>query len=197
MSERYKLTYEEREVSVKVPIVIDDVKRLRTFPMSRCIYFSIECDNPSPGWTLSIRNRKIPFLLNGLSGIITEPIEGGLFHTPDKLEQLFEHIEKDSNKGVYVDTNDVWLPNSVFDHKNLKPGSVYRIPFSFFHAAYGFRNQIISQKELLSQCKKLKWKARYSASETKALALWQKKQIDETKERHEKHPELTLHRQTK
>jgi hypothetical protein len=197
MTERYEIRAEKREVSVKVPIVIDDVKRLKTFSMSRCTYFSIECDSPSPGWTLSIRDREIPFMLIGLSGIIIEPMGGGLFSTPDKLEQLFENIETDPEEGVYVDTNDLWLPNSVFDRKNLKPGSVYRIAFSFFQAAYGFRNQILSQNEFLVRCKKLKWKARYSASETKALALWQNNQIDKTKERHEKHPELTLSRRTK
>ncbi|MBW8041340.1 MAG: hypothetical protein FVQ85_15250 [Planctomycetes bacterium] len=197
MTDRNKLAAEDRGISERVPIVIDDVKRLKTFSMSRCIYFSIECDSPSPGWTLRIRNRKIPFLLVALSGIILEPIDGGLFRTPDKLEQLFENIEKDSDEGIYVDTNDLWIPNFIFDRKNLKPGSVYRVAFKLFKAAYDFRNQILSQQEYVGQCKKYGWKARYSASETKALGLWQKKHIDETKERHEKHPELTLRRQTK
>jgi hypothetical protein len=191
MINKYKLKAEKIKIPGDVPIVIDDVKHLKTFSMSRCTYFSIECDTPFLGWVIEMRKRKIPLLMLALSGIIYKPMEAEKkFDSPEKFEDLFETIEK--SPGVYVDTNDLWLPNFVFDKKNLKPGSVYRIGFGFFKAGYGFRNQMFSKEEFIEQCKKSRWIARYSAKETKALQLWHKMQVEEAKAHYKKHPELSL-----
>ena len=191
MANKCKLKAEKGKIHGDVPIVIDDVKHFKTFSMSRCTYFSVECDTPSLGWVMEMRKRKIPFLMLALSGIIYQPMKAAKkFDTPEKFEDLFETVEE--NPDVYVDTNDLWLPNFVFDKKNLKPGSVFRISFSFFMAGYGFRNQMFSKKEFIEQCKKSKFTARYSAKETKALQLWHNMQVDEAKARYKKYPELSL-----
>ena len=61
---------------ITIPVIIDDVKKLENFSMSRCTYFSIQCDTPSPGWTLTIGNISTSFLMMGMSGIIYSPADG-------------------------------------------------------------------------------------------------------------------------
>ncbi|MHC4359021.1 MAG: hypothetical protein ACYSTQ_09520 [Planctomycetota bacterium] len=57
-----------------IPIIIDDIKRYDKFRMSRCTFFSIAYDLPSPDWVLELEDSSIPFFLLGLSGIIWKPM---------------------------------------------------------------------------------------------------------------------------
>lgn len=190
MTGKYGLKIKENEMFVDVPLVIDDVKDLKTFAMSRCSYFSIQCDKPSTEWVLEMRERRIPFLMVALSGIIYQPIGGGLFDGPEKFEELFKVVEE--NPEVYVDTNDVWLPNFVLDQKNLRSGNVYRVGLKLFKAAYGFRNQEFSKKDFVTSLERFSGEIHYSPEETEALGLWEEEQIKEARAHYREHPELSL-----
>jgi hypothetical protein len=192
MAGKRKLKTEHGKIRTNIPIVVDDVKTSRAFPMSRCTYFSVECHTLSPRWALEMRNLGIPLLMIELSGVVCEPMGAkGIFVSKQKIEDLFETVEKDP--GVYIDTNDLWLPNSVFDLKTyLKPNSVYSVGFELFEVAYGFRKQPVSTKQYVEKCRKRRWKARYSARKTQALKAWHEMQIEEARAHYKEHPESSL-----
>ena len=122
---------QRKDVSDKafdVPVVVDDVKRYGKLKMARCTYFTIECDAPSSNWVLELGKKSIPFLLIGLSGLIVRPIRGGrLFESSDSIDELFDTIE--SHPSLYVDINDLWLPNKLF--QGLPHGRIQGFPFRF------------------------------------------------------------------
>ena len=180
-------------MSLSVPLVIDDVKRMRDFEMSRCIYFSIECDVPWAGWTMDISKNRIPFLMVGLSGIIYVPAAGREFDEPEEFESLFNLIEK--QKDIYVETNDLWIPNFAFSKSPVQRGEIYRIGEKFFHDAYKYRENIISADKFIGRCTKSEWQALYSAKETKAWSKWNHNKIQEAKQYHERHSKENLKKQ--
>jgi hypothetical protein len=93
-----------------VPVLIDDSKNYPNFEMTRCTYFTIECDEPSPGWVLGLREKKIAFHLISLSGIIFAPsLEKMTFDSQEEIEKTFTTIE--DHPSLFIDINDVWLPN--------------------------------------------------------------------------------------
>lgn len=185
----------ERDIErpIFIPVVIDDVKNFKMFQMTRCTYFCVQCDTPSPNWYLGLRDIRIPFLMTGLSGILFRPgLEEELFDTSEKFETLFEAIEQ--NEALYVDTNDIWLPNWLFPSHECMRGHVYRIDATLFATALRFRNEDISEQLFLELCKELPDSIRYSPEETNSLRLWSEKEIDLTRQFYREHSDLRLQR---
>lgn len=48
-----------------IPVLIDDIKDYPNFEMTRCTYFTIDSDMPSPDWVLELDNKKINFDIYG------------------------------------------------------------------------------------------------------------------------------------
>ena len=95
-----------------IPVIIDDVKDQPGFQMSRCTYFSLASNVPSTDITLDTRINS-PSLMVGFVSVICRPSNRSLlFDSPRKISGLFERVEK--NQGLYVDINDLWLPNFLF-----------------------------------------------------------------------------------
>ena len=121
---------------LSIPVLVDDVKQHPRFGYTRCEYFTIECDMPSPGWVLRLAERRIPFLMTGLSGVIYKPsLNEPLFTMPDQIEELFEIIEADNRASV--GTADIWIPNSLIESRlpekqYLKRGCVSESENLFF-----------------------------------------------------------------
>jgi len=175
---------------ISVPLLIDDTKKYDTFQMARCTYFSIECDVPSPGWQLGIGSEPIPFLMFGLSGIVFKPFgKDPIFPSPDSIDSLFNTIEE--NPSLFIDTNDIWLPNEIFP-LSPKRGEVYRVDYDLFKAAYLFREDKISENKFLKICRELKGRVHYSPEESESFIGWAKRQIAEAKDRYPKKMESAL-----
>lgn len=174
-----------------VPVLVDSIKHESGFEMTRCVYFSIESDIPTAGWELRLGEEvEAAFLMLGLSGILHQPINGsGQFDDPEKIETLFAAIEESPE--LYVDTNDVWLPNSLFisahDGKMGYEGQVFRIAFELFICAWQYRNGQL-EKGMFLDIGGLSdtGSVRLSRVESKAFEEWHKGLIDETKERYYK-----------
>ena len=180
---------------ITIPIIIDDVKKLEKFDMSRCTYFSIQCDTPSPNWTLNIQNINISFLMMGLSGIIYSPADNSdRFNHPDKFEKIFDIVE--SRADLYVDINDIWIPNLFFTIGEQKRGSVYRIPLDVFSVALAFRENTASLDDLVNTCGHYPKGAFFQDDETWAFSMWSKMQIDEAKKIYRSNPQNRLQRKT-
>lgn len=178
-----------------VPVVVDSVKDTPSYLMTRCTYFSIETKEPSAGWSLNIGNDNTPFIMLGLSGvIISPPGDGPYFDSPMKLESLFELVEE--NPELYVDTNDIWLPNKLFHWADLKPrrSDVYRINYGLFRAAYLLRDEASTDEEFLAIISQWNIPVEMSISieETHALTKWNEYQIDAIQKHYHENPERKL-----
>lgn len=182
---------------ITIPVVIDDVKSIDNFQMSRCIYFSIQCDNPSIGWELGLGKSTFPFIMLGLSGIIYKPIGNSkIFNKASHFKKLFEEVE--ANDDVYIDMNDIWLPNHILTGDYRKRGYVFRIDSELFLKAYEFINKQIGQEEFDDFCKKLDYSPEYSKPETFALDQFEKQTIGEIKEAyHENKGQKLPHKKAK
>lgn len=180
---------------ITIPVIIDDVKKLKKFGMSRCTYFSIQCDTPSPDWTVSIQNIQISFFMMGISGIIYSPADSSdRFDHPDKFEKIFEIIE--SHENLYIDINDIWIPNRFFIIGKQKRGSVYRLPQDVFSVALAFRENTASLKDLDKACGKHPKGAIFQDDETRSFSIWSQIQIDDAKSFYKNNPQKKLHRKT-
>ena len=174
-----------------IPVMVDDVKEFKNFRMTRCTYFSIECDTPSAEWLMELKERKVPFYLFGLSGIIREPIGSKTeFDTSQAIVELFETVEKISE--LFVDINDIWLPNFLFENTSTERGSVYRIKERLFLEADRFRDDRISMDRFLKICEELRDHISYSDTETKSFREWARSQIEMAKKIFPKNPDLAL-----
>lgn len=182
--------------SRSIPVLAESFKVEPEFKMVRCIYFSIECDTPMPGWHLSLNEQiDIPFIMLGLSGIIYQPIGStGGFDDYNKINTLFDTIEKEP--GIYIDTNDIWLPNNLFTEitgEKVK-GHIFRISFDLFVNAWQYRNDRITLSEFEKYCNKTNNKMiNTSEKETQAFNDWWKELIEETRRQyHESEKRLQL-----
>lgn len=179
-----------KQLTFDIPVIVDDVKNYRNFSMTRCTYFTIECDVPSPNWVLGLKNKSIPFVLIGLSGVVSKPIgDSALFHTPESIEELFNTIE--TSPSLYIDMNDLWLPNVLFQAPHRR-GQVYRVENKLFNEAYLFREEKISEDHFLHRCSNLRPEIRYSEKETHSFENWGKLQIEKAKGVYPKNKNLEL-----
>jgi hypothetical protein len=180
-----------------IPVILDDIKKYEDFDMSRCSYFTIESDlatessTPSPNWTLMLQAMNIPFYLIGLSGIIWKPLgEDHIFDSAEMIDDLFDIIE--SCMELYVDVNDIWLPNYLFHGLPHKRGYVYRITGQLFITAYRYRQEQISRDQFLEFCEEASSDIVFSEVETQAFSEWEKIQIRQAREIYPKKPESKL-----
>lgn len=174
-----------------IPIIIDDIKRYETFRMSRCTFFSIAYDLSSPDWVLELEDSSIPFFLLGLSGIIWKPMgKKNRFDSCDSISQLFDKIEELPE--LYVDTNDIWLPNRLFKDLPHKRGFVYRVRVKLFTEALRYREDQTSQKQFLASCSGLKDSVSFSKKETDSFRKWTTEQVEEARALYPKSEGLAL-----
>jgi hypothetical protein len=173
-----------------IPIIIDDVKNFENFQMTRCIYFSIESDFPTSQWVSEYDGKRLPLYLLELSGIIYKPLgRNYYFKSVDLINEVFQTIE--ASDYLYVDTNDIWIPNKLFSQP--KRGLVYRVREDLFLKAYKYRVGQMTSEEF--------WEAFYSEphkflsfskEETIAFQKWADLQINEARELYHKRQDLAL-----
>ena len=173
-----------------IPVIIDDVKNQTDFKMSRCTYFSIASNVPSQEIALN-RSINLPSVMVGFTSVICRPSNRStLFDKPKKISSFFERAEK--NEGVYVDINDLWLPNFLFDEENRKRSRVYRIGIELFRLAFNYQNEIITNEEFNKSCEKAEFRADFSPVETDAFAKWGGAQIKHASKYYHQNPEKWL-----
>lgn len=163
---------------ISIPVVIDDIKQMESFSMARCSYFCIQSETESfMTGTLNLSSARVPVLMMGVTAIIVAPsAESDLFITPQDYSDLFDLIEKDEE--LYVDTNDIWLPNVLFGDQPQKRGGVYRVGSDLFMLALQYRNEEISDESFYTQIEEMQGNVRYSPEETTALSGWSEYEIN-------------------
>jgi hypothetical protein len=163
-----------------VPVIVDDVKRYPDFHMTRLTYFSIECDEPAPGWTLELDRARVPFLMMGLSGIVLRPTGArARFDEPDAFRDLFDLVEQ--HEALYVDVNDVWLPNGCFEGMRVGRGDVFRVGVRLFARALAYRSNRETTERFEAEAIDLRGEIEPSPAEADAFRAWSRSQIDDAR----------------
>jgi hypothetical protein len=173
-----------------IPVIVETLSR-PFFPMVRCSYFSVECDDPLPGWSIDLDGNTWPFLMLELVGIIHAPFGASKFTHPSYLNNLFLQIEE--NAGLLIHFDDIWLPDFLFSHVQ-KPsiGAVYRLRYELFAAAYRFRDGRQTEEAFLKQVEEHIKGITFSTDETRVFTAWSDEQISTAQKRLAKDPKLKL-----
>lgn len=167
---------QEQMQNTLIPIIIDDVKESPDFQMTRCSYFTVECDVPT-AIEVSVQ-RIFPVLLLGMSAVIIGPLDGQeQFSSLYSLTRLFEDIESQSD--CYIDMNDLWLPNYLLP-SNAGRGNVCRIPADLFTEALNFRKGKMDQDRFEGYCREY-GVIKVSSEESSAFKDWSVTQIEDAK----------------
>jgi hypothetical protein len=177
-----------------IPVLVDDVKHLGDFNMTRLTFFTIDATTAVDDWVALLRERSIPFLLLGLSPVIHRPIVAPTrFTSPGQIDELFKVIE--DTEGLVVETAHIWLPNFLFEEDggkwDLSPsgedsgamrGAVWRVSLGLFGKALLFQREVISGARFARQCRELTESSvapvEYSPEETAVFRVWSTAQID-------------------
>ena len=185
---------------VTVPVLVDDVKRYSGFEMTRCTYFSVACDSPTPTSFDGLGGTQIQVLMLGGSRIVYKPLgRKRLFREAEQITELFRSIEPqdedEREEGLFVDVDDVWLPNCAFDRAPkgaLARGAVFRVTPEIFRLATEYRAGRISSELFEAAIADKVKDVRYSKSETAAFRKWSSDIIDSAKRQYPKRPEFKL-----
>src|SRR5437763_675775 len=119
-----------------VPILIETPSR-KAFPMVRCHYLSVECDDPRSGWRLELQGMATPFLMLNLVGIVQQPFGATRFNNYSLIDGFFQVIEDQAD--LTINFEDLWLPEFLFLPK-VAVGDVYRVGIRLFTVAYQYRD---------------------------------------------------------
>ena len=174
-----------------IPILVDDVKQLRDFNMTRGSFFTIDASGMGDDWVAILRESKVPFMILGQTNVLHRPdVENFLFDSAASIDQLFDQIE--AVEGLVVESEFVWLPNFLFDPHigyystsqkpiQLERGAVWRIGFGLFQMAVTFLQEVIAADTYQERCWHLIQSGQveigYSHDESKAFRAWSDEQF--------------------
>lgn len=179
-----------------IPVVVDAIKQQDDFSMTRCSYFCIQSEAPLMPGTLDLHTPDVPVVMMNLTAIIVAPVaDKTSFTSPEEFRALFEYVEKDDE--LYVDTNDIWLPNRLFGERLPKRGGVYRVGTGLFVQAMRHRNEEISDSLFLAQTDGMQPELVFSEEETAVLSQWSESEIHLIRTEVRANPELRALRFTK
>lgn len=180
-----------------IPALVDDVKRLGAFEMTRLLFFTIDATGTMEDWVSYLRVQQIPFLLFGLTAVIHRPnLKSVKFITADHVNGLFNGIE--DSEGLLVETEHLWLPNFLFEDEGGRwkmgsggegsagaRGDVWRVAYDLFQQALRFRQEHIGRSQFLESCRALGTEEEpavtYSREETGVFREWSASQFEEAR----------------
>jgi hypothetical protein len=183
--------WKEEHMKVKsIPVMVDDCKDEDEFKITRAAYFYIEAIEPIPDIPLVDKNLKIPILPLEFSGVLHSPGKGfEYFETPELIEELFLAVE--SNKSLYIDSDNIWIPNSLFN-KHPGRGDIFRISLEYFIQQYSICRDDATLDSGITQINERSGLVIYSENETIAFEKWANEIISDVKAAYPKSEELKL-----
>jgi hypothetical protein len=178
-----------------IPILVDDVKQLKDFNMTRGSFFTIDASGMGDDWVAILRGREVPFMILGVTNVLHRPdTDNLLFVSATSIEQLFDQIE--SVEGLVVESEYIWLPNFLFDPHiglysaneqpiQLERGAVWRIGFGLFQMAVTFLQEVIPADTYQERCWQMIQSGQvelgYSHEESISFREWSDAQFTEAK----------------
>ncbi len=179
-----------------IPILVDDVKRLRDFNMTRGSFFTIDASGMGDDWVAILRERGMPFLILGMTNVLHRPdMQNLLFDSAESIEHQFDQIE--AVEGLVVESEFIWLPNFLFDPHiglyssrekpvQLERGAVWRIGFGLFQMAVTFLQEVIPADTYQERCWQMIQSGQvelgYSHEESIAFRNWSDMQFTKARE---------------
>lgn len=187
-----------------IPILIDVIRRLDGFDMTRSLFYTIEATAAVDDWVASLRAREVPFILLGISPVILRPdLETARFTAAEQIDELFNAIE--AHKGLLVETDQIWLPTSLFEvdkrwdaapeakDSSARRGAVWRVSLALFQAALQFQRELLSLAGFSEQCRALMDSSvpplAHSPEETEVFRSWSAAQIQAAQKNYEQQRE--------
>jgi len=178
-----------------IPILVDDVKQLRDFHMTRGSFFTIDAGGMGDDWVAILREQGVPFLILGVTNVLHRPnMNELLFSSPGSIERLFDQIE--AVEGLVVESEFIWLPNFLFDPytgyytagskpAQLQRGAVWRIGFGLFQMAVTFLQEVIPADTYRERCWQMinsdQVEIGYSYAESESFRSWSEDQYKEAR----------------
>jgi hypothetical protein len=169
--------------TTSIPLIVDDVKVQHNFEITRLTYFSIETIDYISELAISHDNQEFPVTVMDLHGIITGNLDQSEFSSMESIEELFDRI--DDTNVLFVDTNDIWLPNVLFKERPVR-SSLYRISTKLFKLALAYRSDSLSYERFITEAMDFAGDLHRSKIEEKAFKEWSKEQISFSKIVYEK-----------
>ena len=178
-----------RESLIDVPVAVDSVKP-NPIDMTRCTYLAVESGESSLDERVDLGHPSLRSLMLSADGVIRRPGRGRRFLSREDVEDLFRRIEDDA--GLLVDTNDIWLPNSLFKGHPPSPGDVYRVKNDLFAAAVQIRESGQDRGRLTEVCLRLGDPLVFSPEETATFADWHGETMGHLRDQYPKSSEAAL-----
>jgi len=165
---------------VTVPVIIDSVKMIDDFQMSRCVYFRAGWDDSPPfaAWS-GVRGGMLPMWDQG--ALLVKPRRGDRFRTVAAIHRLFSWCEEN---GMLLTQGHVWVPNRLLARSadRIQRGNVYRLPYVLFQRCKQMASGRNAQDRMLFE-----WEGdgpEFSPDETDAFAAWGEEQIHVARRRY-------------
>lgn len=177
---------------VSVPVVVDDVKDIEDFPMSRCEYFTVETeDSRSIPWP-PIDDGNVTILPLGISGVICSPIgSADYFHSPMLIDETISAFETEESSPF--ESEYVWLPNKLLQQSKrggaLRRGDVFRLNERLFRECLAFRRNQSEQAAFSSAAADSTEEVSFSEEETVAFGQWSELQIENARSQYQQFSE--------
>jgi hypothetical protein len=173
-----------------VPVMIDDLKEIGNFRMTRATYFYVESLEPSPDILLEFGELEFPVFSLEFSGVIYRPLgDTEIFESSDLIENIFLEVEK--HESFYVDSDNLWIPNRMFDRRPAR-GDVYRLNYSLFSKLYTLCKDDASLDDRARKLVAPSGDIAFSEKETEAFKDWTNSIIEEAKRVYPKDRNLKL-----
>jgi hypothetical protein len=150
--------------SADVPIIVDGLTRTGdggttlSHDLARCLYLSIQADDPSPGWHITLAGRPFPFLMVGLEGILYAPSATDTeFVDANQIDDLIATIEQAAGGVLRVDLQSLFIPTIWLDSacrfseqpNPLERGSVFRVDVKLLSVAWQYLIGTVDIDDLL------------------------------------------------
>lgn len=174
-----------------IPVLVDDVKVLGEFRMTRCTFYGIEASAAVHDWVADLRERGVPFLLFGLSAALHRPVgEARRFGSPEQVDRLFATIE--DTQVLLVETEHLWIPNFLFAEvakRSPGRGDVYRVSEDLFRKALQFQREVISAERFAEQCREAMASKvtllQASPEESEVFRAWSGAQLEQARDNYQ------------
>lgn len=176
-----------------IPVLLDVVKQLDEFDMTRFTFFIINSTASVEDWITQLGAKAVPFLLFGVSAVVYRPNRRAKrFLSSETIDHMFHQIEEVD--GLFVDSEHIWLPNfllkltnydlsSIDEQQYLQRGAVWRVRLQLFQVALLFQRELIDSEEFSKRCRNLEQRMQtmidYSPVETEAFRAWSTQQISD------------------
>lgn len=180
-----------------IPMVVDSLKDLEDFPLTRCIYYAAEVDEAATetGEPIDLKGLGVPLLMLGFAGIIYRPVgDQTRFSSAEAIEQTFDRIEADPR--LYVRTRSIWLANTLLLVKGPPAeqcrGAVFRIGRGLYFRALQFARGTVTREQFVATAEDYASQVEHSPQETDAFARWAEMQVDKARNAYHAEPEMAL-----